>query len=125
MNISKREFLKRLGIGGAALVGAPLAADEFVKTKNTLPPGSVGDPDNVWFGKNIFPLGHTIEDGPSCEMKDGKVVCPAREIPISFQPATDRSIRAWPIRLYVRPFVTISSNSSSFWAMPPPVPPSV
>ena len=82
MNISKREFLKRLGIGGAALVGAPLAADEFVKTKNTLPPGSVGDPDNVWFGKNIFPLGHTIEDGPSCEMKDGKVVCPAREIPI-------------------------------------------
>ena len=82
MNISKREFLKRLGIGGAALVGAPLAADEFVKTENTLPPGSVGDPDNVWFGKNIFPLGHTIEDGPSCEMKDGKVVCPAREIPI-------------------------------------------
>ena len=82
MNISKREFLKRLGIGGAALVGAPLAADEFVKTENTLPPGSVGDPDNVWFGKDIFPLGHTIEDGPSCEMKDGKVICPAREIPI-------------------------------------------
>ena len=30
MNISKREFLKRLGIGGAALAGAPLVADEFV-----------------------------------------------------------------------------------------------
>lgn len=82
MNISKREFLKRLGIGGAALAGAPLVADEFVKTTNRLPPGSVGDPDNVWFGKNIFPLGHTIEDGPSCALKDGKVVCPAREVPI-------------------------------------------
>ena len=82
MNISKREFLKRLGIGGAALAGAPLVADEFVKTKNGLPPGSVGDPDNVWFGKNIFPLGHTIEDGPSCMLKDGKVICPAREIPV-------------------------------------------
>lgn len=81
-NISKREFLKRLGLGGAALAGGGLVADEYVKTKNGLPPGSVGDPDNVWFGKDIFPLGHTIEDGPSCAMKDGKVVCPAREIPV-------------------------------------------
>lgn len=82
MDISKREFLKRLGWGGAALAGAPLMADEFVKTKNALPPGSVGDPDNVWFGKNIFPLPHTIEDGPSCALQDGKVICPAREIPV-------------------------------------------
>lgn len=80
--VTKREFLKKLGLGGAALAGAPLAADEFVKTKNALPPGSVGDPDNVWFGKDIFPLPHTIEDGPSCALKDGKVLCPAREIPV-------------------------------------------
>lgn len=80
--ITKREFLRKLGIGGAALAGAPLLADEAVKTRQRLPEGSVGDPDNVWFGKNIFPLGHTIEDGPSCALRDGKVLCPAREIPV-------------------------------------------
>ena len=82
MQISKREFLKRLGLGGAGLVGGAAMADEFVASKNRLPPGSVGDPDNVWFGKNIFPLDHTIEDVPSCYMKDGKIFQPAREIPI-------------------------------------------
>ena len=82
MQITKREFLKRLGLGGAALAGGGLLADEAVKTKQMLPQGSVGDPDNVWFGKNIFPLGHTMNDGPSCALKDGKIVQPAREIPI-------------------------------------------
>ena len=82
MQISKREFLKRLGLGGAGMVGGAAIADEFVAAKNRLPPGSVGDPDNVWFGKNIFPLDHTIEDGPSCYLKDGKIVQPAREIPL-------------------------------------------
>ncbi len=82
MNLTKRDFLKRLGIGGAALASGTLAADQRVKTKSGLPPGSVGDPDNVWFGRNIFPLDHTMEDVPSCALKDGRVLCPAREIPI-------------------------------------------
>jgi hypothetical protein len=82
MQISKREFLKRLGLGGAGLVGGAALADEFVATSKTLPPGAIGDPDNVWFGQRIYPLPHTIEDGPSCYMKDGKIVQPAREIPI-------------------------------------------
>ena len=84
MQVTKREFLKRLGLGGAALAGGGLLADEAVKTKTKqpLPPGSVGDPDNVWFGKNIFPLDHTMNDGPSCALKDGKILQPAREIPI-------------------------------------------
>jgi len=82
MQISKREFLKRLGLGGAGLVGGVALADEFVATSKTLPPGAIGDPDNVWFGQRIYPLPHTIEDGPSCYMKDGKIVQPAREIPI-------------------------------------------
>jgi len=82
MTLTKRAFLKKLGLGGAAFAGGALSADEFVATKNRLPPGSVGDPDNVWFGKNIFPLDHTIEDGPSCALRDGKVLAPAREIPI-------------------------------------------
>ena len=82
MQITKREFLRRLGVGGAGLIGSSAIADEYVATKNRLPAGSVGDPDNVWFGKNIFPLDHTIEDGPSCFMRDGKIIQPAREIPI-------------------------------------------
>ena len=82
MQITKREFLKRLGLGGAALAGGAALGDQAVKTKNSLPTGSCGDPDNVWFGKNIFPIEHTMTDGPSCALKDGKVLQPAREIPI-------------------------------------------
>ena len=82
MAVTKREFLKRLGLGGAGLVGGAALADEYVPTKNRLPPGSIGDPDSPNFGKNIFPLDHTMEDGPSCMLKDGKVFQPAREIPI-------------------------------------------
>ena len=50
MQISKREFLKRLGLGGAGLVGGAAVADEYVATKNKLPPGSIGDPDSPNFG---------------------------------------------------------------------------
>ena len=82
MAVTKREFLKRLGLGGAGLVGGAVLADEYVPTKNRLPPGSIGDPDSPNFGKNIFPLDHTMMDGPSCILKDGKVLQPAREIPI-------------------------------------------
>ena len=74
MQITKREFLKRLGLGGAALAGGAALGDQAVKTKNSLPTGSCGDPDNVWFGKNIFPIEHTMTDGPSCALKDGKVL---------------------------------------------------
>ena len=82
MQISKREFLKKLGLLGAAGVSGAALGDDYVATSKTLPPGSVGDPDNVWFGQRIFPIPHTIEDGPSCYMKDGKVVMPAREVPL-------------------------------------------
>ena len=82
MQITKREFLKRLGLGGAALAGGALSADEFVAAKGGLPPGGCGDPDNLWFAKNIFPLPHTMSDGPSCALVGGKVLQPAREIPI-------------------------------------------
>ena len=82
MQITKREFLRRLGLGGAGIAGGVALGDEYVATKNRLPPGSIGDPDSPNFGKNIFPLDHTMEDGPSCFLKDGKVLQPAREIPI-------------------------------------------
>ncbi len=81
MQITKREFLRKLGLCSAGVAGAALA-DDHVATNRCLPPGSVGDPDNVWFGQRIFPIPHTIEDGPSCHIKDGKIIQPAREIPL-------------------------------------------
>ncbi len=81
MQITKREFLKRLGAASVAGAAGAAMADEFTATNKTLPPGAIGDPKNVWFGQRIFPLPHTVEDGPSCFMKDGRIVMPAREIP--------------------------------------------
>lgn len=81
MQITKREFLRKLGLCSAGVAGAAIA-DDHVATNRSLPPGSVGDPDNVWFGQRIFPIPHTIEDGPSCHLKDGKIIQPAREIPL-------------------------------------------
>ena len=82
MQITKREFLKKLGLVSAAGATGAAFGDEWVWTKKTLPPGSCGDPQNVWFGKNIFPLDHTLTDGPSCFLKDGKVYEPAHELPV-------------------------------------------
>jgi len=82
MNMTKREFLKKIGFGGAAAAAGVALGDEFVETKNKLPKGSVGDPNNVWFGKHIFPLEHTMQDGPSCRLENGKVIEPAHELPI-------------------------------------------
>jgi len=82
MQITTREFLRSLGLGGAALATGAVRADDFVATKNALPPGSCGDPANVWFGRHIFPLDHTMTDGPSCFVKDGKVIEPAKELPV-------------------------------------------
>lgn len=82
MEITKRAFLKKLGLAaGAGLAGAT-RGDDYTFTGETLPPGAIGDPTKPGFGKNIFPLPHTIEDGPSCFLKDGRVIAPSREIPV-------------------------------------------
>ena len=82
MQITKREFLKRLGIAAGAGIAGAAHADEYTFTGEELPPGAIGDPTKPGFGKNIFPLPHTIEDGPSAFLKDGKVFQPAREVPV-------------------------------------------
>ena len=82
MQITKREFLKKLGLAAGAGIAATAKADNYTFTGEALPPGAIGDPTKPGFGKNIFPLPHTIEDGPSAFMKDGKVWQPAREVPI-------------------------------------------
>ena len=76
--MNRRDF-----IGGAlAMAGGAAFGDEYVAMRSGLPKGSCGDPDNVWFGRHIFPLDPTMTDGPSCFLKDGKVCEPAKEIPI-------------------------------------------
>ena len=82
MQITKREFLKKLGLAGAAGVTGAAFGDEWKPGKRGLPPGGCGDPDNFWFAQHIFPLEHTLTDGPSCTLRDGKVLEPAKEIPI-------------------------------------------
>ena len=79
---NRRGFLRRFGLGAAALGAGRALGDEWVASAKTLPEGSVGDPKNVWFGQRIFPLPHTIEDGPSCREENGRIVMPAREVPV-------------------------------------------
>ena len=85
MQISKRDFLKRLGLSGVAIAAGTALGDEYVPDMSKLPAGSCGDPMNPWFGKHIFPLEHTMVDGPSCFVKDGKVYEPAKELPVFHQ----------------------------------------
>ncbi len=82
ITITKRDFLKKLGLGGAAFAAGAAFGDEYVPDMSKLPEGSCGDPQNVWFGKHIFPLDHTMKDLPSAFLKDGRVFQPARELPI-------------------------------------------
>ena len=82
MKIDRKEFLRNMLGGGAAVAAGAAFGDEFVATKDKLPSGSCGDPANVMFGKHIFPLEPTMTDGPSCFLRDGKVVEPSKEIPV-------------------------------------------
>ena len=82
MQISKREFLRKLGLGGVGLAAGAAFGDEYVPEKGGLPPGSVGDPAIPSWAARIYPLPHTVADGPSCFLKDGKVYEPAHELPV-------------------------------------------
>ena len=46
MQITKREFLKKLGLGGAAVATGAAFGDEYVPITGRLPEGSCGDPEN-------------------------------------------------------------------------------
>ena len=87
--MTRREALKFLAAGGAAVAGGAALGEEIAAGARRvgLPKGCIGDPKQPWFGQHVFPLPHTIEDGPSCFRKDGKVMRPAAEIPVFHQAA--------------------------------------
>ena len=72
--MTRREILKGLGLVGVTGVTGAAFGDEVVADGGKLPAGSVGDPNNVWFGRHIFPLEPTMTDGPSAYVKDGKII---------------------------------------------------
>ena len=70
MKITKREFLRRMGVLCSASVGTAFA-DE-----------TVGDPFYPGFNKMIANIPHSMEDVPSAYMEGGRILQPAREIPV-------------------------------------------
>ena len=69
--ITKREFLKKLGWAAAGVSGGAAFADE-----------TVGDPFYAGFNRMITNIPHSMEDVPSAFLRDGKIVQPMREIPV-------------------------------------------
>ena len=73
---TRREMLRRLGWGGAAASVGLLAGRSLADQ------GTDGDPDYVGFSKAIHKVGATIQDVPSAYLEGGKVIQPARELPV-------------------------------------------
>lgn len=80
--ITTREFLRGMGLGAVGLMAGTAASDEGDASNAKLPAGSIGDPLNPGFGRNIFPIGPTMSDGPSCVLEGDAVVEPAHRIPV-------------------------------------------
>lgn len=72
MNLSRREWLEKLGVGGAAAVGISLTGRADMD----------GDPAYSGFNSRIKKIGHSMMDVPSACLEGGKVIQPARELPI-------------------------------------------
>ena len=77
---TRREMLRRLGWGGAA-AGVGLWAGRGFADQ-----GTDGDPDYAGFARAIRKVEATTQDVPSAYLEGGKVIQPARELPV-FQTA--------------------------------------
>ncbi len=73
---TRREMMRRLGLGGTA-VGMGMLAGRGLADEAT-----DGDPERAGFAKNIKLVQPTTQDGPSAFMEGGKVMQPARELPV-------------------------------------------
>jgi len=71
---TRREMLNKLGWGGA---GVGLLAGRGFADADT-----DGDPAYAGFAKNIKLVSPTLQDGPSAYVENGKVMQPAREVPV-------------------------------------------
>ena len=75
-SFSRREMLGRLGLGSTAL-GMGLLARRGLGDEAT-----DGDPERAGFARNIKSVQPTTQDGPSAYLEGGKVIQPARELPL-------------------------------------------
>lgn len=71
MNVSRREWLSKIGFGAAALGFAAPSAH-----------GDEGDPAYAGFNACIKKIPPSLNDVPSAYLEQGKVIQPARELPI-------------------------------------------
>jgi hypothetical protein len=71
MKVSRREWLRRLGISGAAVMAGKTFGDS-----------TDGDPEYAGFARNLSKVAPSMADVPSAALRDGKVIQPAREIPV-------------------------------------------
>ena len=81
MQITKREFLRKLGLVGAAGVTGAAFGDQVPADAGTAGRFYIREEDD-WGVKRVFDIPHSMEDGPSAFLKDGKVFRPMREVPI-------------------------------------------
>lgn len=75
MSITRREMVRRLGFGGTAAGIGMLTGRGFADETD-------GDPAYAGFARNIRVTGPTLQDVPSARLEGGKVIQPARELPI-------------------------------------------
>ncbi len=73
---TRRDMLGRLGLGGTAVGMGMLAGRGFADEATD------GDPERAGFAKNIKSVPPTTQDGPSAFIEGGKVMQPARELPV-------------------------------------------
>jgi len=73
---TRREIIRRLGLGGTA-AGVGLLAGRGLADATT-----DGDPAYAGFAKNIKMVGPSMQDVPSARLEGGRVIQPARELPV-------------------------------------------
>lgn len=74
--LTRRAMLGRLGLGGTAASMSLLAGRGLADADTD------GDPAYARFAKNIRKVAPSMQDVPSARIEDGKVIQPARELPV-------------------------------------------
>lgn len=79
MKMTKREFIRNLGLGGAAVAGGAAFGDPA--DGGTAAAGTIGDP---FYGtcRYIKDIPKMPVDVPSAFLKDGEIIQPARKVPV-------------------------------------------